>query len=607
MCGFVALIGPASQVPQAQLERMGEDIAHRGPDSSGTVVERGSAVVFRRLSILDVRAVADQPMRDTTGRYTIVFNGEIYNYRQLRSELEAQGAGFRTTGDTEVLLNGFAAWGPGLLDRIEGMYAFVIVDHEARLAYAARDPYGIKPLYMRRIDGGVAFASEVRPLRRLGPTGPDPAALCELLTFRFAAGRLSNFENIDRIPGGTVVTAGLDDGSVRESRHCDVLDLLAGGEDGGVNPDRSVADGLRQSVKAHLASDVGYALQLSGGVDSSLVAALVREQHPDVPLSTFGINLGDTVHDEKTYRDEVAARFRLDHHEVPISGHDFAEALPRSVRHMEGPTPHLGCVLLMLLCDVIAETNKVVLTGEGADEFFGGYHRYSMWRQFRGYERFANMVPSFAWPFLKRYEALRLYAGRDAAAYASVHHDYRQVIEIFPDLVPGPGAREAASRRFRDFRERLLAVDQTAYLESLLLRQDKMAMAASVESRVPFTHLPLGRRLNGLPLDERVPGEVTKPLLKRLAERYFPREFVHRRKVGLTLPLDDWLADEKGLGRYLEALTEPSARLVAYGNRAGVRKLVEAFRGGDRGKARALTHLINLELWLRDATATPTR
>ena len=599
MCGFAALFEPGRTFAPDLLRAIDADLYHRGPDSGGEESETGHALVFRRLSILDTRSDADQPMHDEAGRYSLVYNGEIYNFRRLRADLEAAGHRFRTSGDTEVLLRGFMEWGEGVLDRLEGMYAFLIIDRQSRTVTAARDPFGIKPLYMMRQGELTAFASEARPLRRLGQTAPDPVAMAELLLFRFAAGRLSNLTGIERIPGGTVVRTSLDGGEIRERRFCDILDTLGHPERMDMNEAaRITEDAVRHSVHDHLASDVGYAVQLSGGIDSSLVTVLAARES-EAPLHSFGLDLGDTPHDESEWRREAVEVAGPVHHEVPIDSHTFADAFPRAVAHMEGPSPHLGCVLLMLLCDEIRPHTKVVLTGEGADEMFGGYQRYGIWRNLQKYRSFARMVPDFAWPLLDRYRAIRIYADHDPAIYAAVFADYLNLTEIFPELVARPGAREAAAARFSDFRDRMYAVDQTAYLESLLLRQDKMAMAASVESRVPFTHLPLAREVNRFPHALRTPGGTTKPLLKRFAENFFSHEFVHRRKVGLTLPLAEWLTDPTGLGRMLELLTEADARLAGFGDRAGLRALVERFRGGETAVGRILVHLINIELWLR--------
>lgn len=211
----------------------------------------------------------------------------------------------------------------------------------------------------------------------------------------------------------------------------------------------------------------------------------------------------------------------------------------------------------------------------------------------------ARCVPAPLWPFLQRYREIQRYAGRDPAIYAAVHHDFLALHRLFPDLVPRPGARESASARFADFRSRMFAADQTAYLESLLMRQDKMAMAASVEARVPFTHLPLARVVNRFPHRVRAPGGETKPLLKKIAGRYLPQEILHRRKIGLNLPLDEWAADPKGLGRYVDLLVEPDSRLAEFADRKEFTAAIDAFRRGCRVGVPPIPHLINLELWLR--------
>ena len=599
MCGFAALIEPGRRFDRELLSTIEGDLHHRGPDSGGTWREDGVALVFRRLAILDPGASAEQPMQDADGTIVLVFNGEIYNYKDLRAELVAKGVRFRSTGDTEVLLEGYKLWGEGIVDRLEGMYAFVVIDRRRGRAVAARDPLGIKPLYMTRRGPFVGFASTMRPLQRFGPSAPDEAALAELLTFRFAAGRLSNLQGIEKVPGGTVVTVPLAGGTSTERRFCDPLATL--------DPDELLTDvqaeslctaAIENSVAAHLQSDVGYTVQLSGGVDSSLVTALAQPQTAG-RLATYGVGLAGTRHDEAPFRRLVIERYDVEHREVPLGAAEYADALPRAVAHMEGPVAHSGCVLLMLLCDEIARRSKVVLTGEGADEFFGGYMRYALWRQLRTKGRIARIVPGPMWPLLKRYREIQRFAGRDPAIYGAVYHDILALNEVFPALVPRPGAREAASSRFRDFRDRMFAVDQTAYLESLLLRQDKMAMAASVEARVPFTHMPLTRVANRVPHRIRAPGGETKPLLKRIAARHLPHEVVYRRKVGLVVPLHDWLARPEGLGRYLEYLTEPNSRIAAFGDRARLRAAVAAFRDGQRHALPPLDHLVNMELWLR--------
>jgi asparagine synthase (glutamine-hydrolysing) len=599
MCGLAALFEPGRRFDPALLAGIEDDLFHRGPDSGGCVSEPGVALVFRRLAILDPGSQADQPMSDASGRCSLVFNGEIYNYRALRRALEQEGVCLRTSGDTEVVLEGYLRWGEDVLGRLEGMFAFCLVDRERGVALAARDPLGIKPLYMTHTGTTVAFASEMRPLFCLCPPQVDEEALAELITFGWAAGRLSNCQGIERLPGGTLVTVPLAGGVPTERRYCDPLETLCPDSKlSRANAEERVHEALGESVKAHLASDVGYAVQLSGGVDSSLVAALAQEETAG-KLASFAVSLGDHPYDEGRYREMVVQRYGLDHHEVAITAADYAQALPRAVRHMEGPLPHGGCVTLMLLCERIRKHTKVVLTGEGADEMFGGYQRYGIWNKTRWQERLSRLLPVRFLPPLWPVAGIRRMGGLDAAAYASVYHDFRAVQKVFPGLVPKPGAREAASRRFSDFRARLFAVDQAAYLESLLVRQDKMSMAASVEARVPFVHMPLLRLVNSLPHVLRAPGGDTKPLLKRIAERHLPHDLIHRRKIGLWLPYEEWFADAKGAGGYLDDLTGPDSRLAAYAEKGKLTVLVDRCRAGARSSGLVLERLVGVELWLR--------
>ncbi len=600
MCGFAALFQARRLFPGALLDEMARDLLHRGPDSGGRLVEPGLALVFRRLSILDPRPVSDQPMRDPSGRYILIFNGEIYNFRRLRAMLESRGVSFHTGGDTEVLLQSLITWGDEALDRLEGMFAFVLVDTVVGTVLAARDPFGIKPLYLARQGDLVAFASEMRPLTRLVGAEPDPAALAELLVFRFAAGRLSNLKRIERVPGGHVVRLSLRDGRLTERRFCDPCAELHVPDSklDDAEAEKHAATALRGSIIDHLQSDVGFCVQLSGGVDSSLVSAW-SSRELNKPVRSFGINLAPSRNDESPWRRMVVDKFSLDHHEVHLTGRDYADALPDAIKHMEGPTAHTGCVLLMLLCREIAKHNKVVLTGEGADEFFGGYKRYGQWRELMRKGLLASLVPAPLWPLLDRWRDYRRFAGRDAAIYSTVQGDYLATQESFAGLIPAAGARGQVVNEFHDFRSRLFAVDQNCYLDSLLLRQDKLAMASSLEARVPFVHLPLGRVLNRIPHDLRAPGGETKPLLKKIAAHELPHDLVYRRKIGLTIPSNDWLTDDTALGRYLPLLTDADSRLAAFGDRARLRRAVESFRKGVRNRLPPLDHLVGLELWLR--------
>jgi asparagine synthase (glutamine-hydrolysing) len=601
MCGFAAFFERGRVFSPQLLTNVDRDLLHRGPDSGGQYSAPGAAIVFRRLAIIDPVARSDQPMWDQSGRYVMAFNGEIYNYRSLRTKLQQAGAPLRTEGDTECILEGFVRWGPAFFEQLDGMFALVIYDTRSERVWAARDPLGIKPLYVTRRGAGLALASEMRSLRRFMRLSEiDRDALAELLIFRFAAGRLSNLKDIELFPAGTYLEYAPSEGTYKEHRFANVCDTFQpGGEATQEEVERDVEEAVSASIAAHLQSDVGYAIQLSGGVDSSLVLALSTER-AGRHLDSYGICLPDPELDESRFRAPVVARYGSRHTEVPFDAIQFADALPRAVAHMEGPTPHFGCVMLMLLCGRIKEKHKVVLTGEGADEFFGGYDRYAQWATLQRHGRLAKLVPEPLWPLLKRYAYLRRFSRFDPAMVASVYFDFMEVRRLFPDLVPNLQARKAVAGRFSDFRDRMMALDQTSYLSSLLMRQDKMAMAESVEARVPFAHYPLAKVLNRLPRDIRIPGGETKPLLKAVARRWLPREVVDRRKVGLTLPLDKWLKDSSALGRYLELLTAPDCRLAGFGDPSSLRRSVDEFRRNEAPRGLpVLAHLVNLELWLR--------
>lgn len=601
MCGLTAMFEPGRGFSPALTEAMAEDLRHRGPDGGGSVSESGWALGFRRLAILDPTPASDQPMTDRRGRCTLVFNGEIYNYRALRAELAGAGVRFRSDGDTEAILEGYLLWGPEVFTRLEGMFALVLVDRERNIALAARDPFGIKPLYMLRRGALTAFASEMRPLHRLRRPEIDEAALAELVMFGWAAGRLSNYRGIDRLPGGTLVEVGLGDGTVRERTFSDPLETL--------KPERGTSEdevhaATEQSIRDHLVSDVGYGLQLSGGIDSSLVAAVASGQ-AERRLTSFSISLGSHAYDESPYQRMVAERYGLDHRDYAVTGRDYAEFLPRAVAHMEGPTPHGGCVMLMMLCGHLRDRTKVVLTGEGADEMFGGYLRYQIWQRLRAQEIFARWLPPRLMPDVWPFRSARRLDGHDAAAWASVYHDIGMMNRLFPDHVPAPGSREAASGRFSDFRDRLFAVDQTAYLESLLVRQDKMSMAMSVEARVPFVHWPLLKAVNGMARNARVPGGVTKPVLKRLAERYLPGELIHRRKIGLWLPYGEWFSDPGTAGRFVQGLKDKDAPLRRFCDSRVLDGILAAPASGGRGPGLILQRIVDIDVWLRQAETLP--
>ncbi len=600
MCGIAAFFKPGYKYPSEFLKKVGSDLSHRGPDSEGYIRETGFSMVFRRLSIIDPEDRANQPMTDATGQFSLIFNGEIYNYLKLKKELEKKGEKFKTTSDSEVILKGYICWGEAVLDKLEGMFAFVLVDRKNQIALAARDPYGIKPLYMVRKGETTAFCSEMRSLTRIVEPKIDDKALAELLIFGWAAGTLSNLVDIERFPKGEVIVLDLKSGQFKRKSFCDITQLLDHGKSySEQETEDKVSQAFEKSVKAHLMSDVGYALQLSGGVDSSMVAAMASLK-TEWKIGSYSVDIGDHPLNEKPWRDEVVQKYNLDHHELLLGSEAFADAFESSVWHMEGPVPHLGCVMIRLVCRAVRDHTKVVLTGEGADEMFGGYERYANWKIMRLKEILSNWIPGKLLPDRPPFLGIKKMKGVDGPSYASVYSDFKVLNRLFPSLVPAPGYREKISQHQQSYVKRIFAVDQTSYLESLLIRQDKMSMAESVEARVPFVHLPFAKLLNSIPRSIMSPGNKTKPLLKKIGEKYLSKKLLYRRKNGLLLPYREWLCDENGLGRYLDYLMQPDCRLKAYGKQNEIENIVKKVRKKIiDNETRHIMRLINIELWLR--------
>lgn len=601
MCGLAALFEKDRVFDPALCSQIDLDIFHRGPDSGGMYSEPGCALIFRRLSIMDPTEGADQPMTDPSGRYVLIFNGEIYNFKELRKQLEDDGLQFKTAGDTEVILNGFIKWGPDIAAKLDGMFAFVLWDKQEKTVWAARDPLGIKPLYMARKGALTGFASENRPLRRLVGTQVNPDALAETMIIRYPTERLSCFKNIEMIPGGTLVKLHVPSGEITEKTFADILDTYK--EDNRITYEDAlqiVENEVVDSIKRHLQSDVGYCVQLSGGVDSSLVTAIAAE-HTNKSLKTFGVKLEDPKHDESQYRKMVIDQYKTDHHEIMMTGKEFAEGLPDTCKHMEGPTAHMGTVFLKALCREIEKTDKVTLVGEGADEFFAGYDRYAKIAHTKKMELAAKLIPAAAMDAVPRLHNLKRYKTLDPALVVLNYSDHNDTLAMFPDFKKTVGTAQRI-RGITPLEKRICAADQLAYLGSLLLRQDKISMAHSVEVRTPFTHMPLARAINKIPYNIRMPGGETKPLLKKVAEKWLPHDLLYRRKVGLTLPFIDWLKDDNILKPFVDDLRAPDARLAAYADREKLVKYVDGFQNGTIVKPtlqKIMITLVSTEIWLK--------
>ncbi|HDZ62680.1 MAG TPA: asparagine synthase (glutamine-hydrolyzing), partial [Nitrospirae bacterium] len=376
MCGIAAQFSKNSRLPdKARVRAMAEDISHRGPDDEGYYFGDWFGLGFKRLSILDLSQAGHQPMFDEQKNYVIVYNGELYNFKQIRQELATKGYAFFSNSDTEVVLKSFIEWGPECLSKFVGMFAFIIVDLKKGRVFTARDHLGIKPLYMYQDEANILFASEIKSFRQFTKFSLNEDALYEQFSYRYVSDRQTIFKNIYRLSPGTYMEFDKK-GVIHEKRYYDVAEGLLNPGTSKINLGSIEAD-LKNSIFMHTQSDVGYNIQLSGGIDSSYITAVLAKDYGQ-DLHTYSVTLKDYEKDESRYQNIVADLYRPKHHSFELSGTDMADNLPKATWNMDMPVVHDACVFLMLLCEHSRQHSKVILTGEGADELFGGYGRYKI-------------------------------------------------------------------------------------------------------------------------------------------------------------------------------------------------------------------------------------
>jgi len=599
MCGIVAQIKKNSEAPDEGLIRaMAEDIHHRGPDDDGFYFGEWFGLGFKRLSILDLSQHGHQPMFDDEQRFLIVFNGELYNHKQLRDDLVARGYTFRSTSDTEVVLKSYVEWERECLQRFVGMFAFIIVDLTEDQIFVARDQLGIKPIYLYQDNDTILFASEIKCFRHHIRFAVNEEALYEQFVYNYVSGERTLFRDVHRLLPGSWMLIGRN-GHVREGTYYSVTDSLVGSPHDPVELKRVERD-LQEAIYAHTQSDVGYNVQFSGGLDSSYVTAVLSQEYGE-DLHTYSISMRGSPGDESPYQEKISGLLGTTHHDFPFDGMAYADAFFRATWHMDIPIVHTGCVLLMLLCQEAQERSKVMITGEGADELFGGYHWYSISRarrlafslKRRGLR--APMVPGFG-----RLGTLKGLLSEDLGMDDVSCYKHSRPLGLF-NL---PGRDIEYRREVADSHDSLLktiiAVDQTIHLGSVLERQDKMSMAASVESRVPFCVHHLFDLVNSFDPDLKI-DPATKIILRRLSRRYFDREFKERRKQGILLPIGDWIRERKALGRFLDLLTDDTFRGRGYCDPTGVQRRIDGFlRGEQNGLDESLIWgLLRFEVWHR--------
>lgn len=622
MCGIAGILrfDRRTRVDEQRLRRMCDALQHRGPDDHGLTIVGHAGLGHRRLSIIDL-AGGRQPMANADQTVWITYNGEIYNFKELRADLESRGLRFTTQSDTEVILRAYEAFGEECVERLRGMFAFAIWDQRNRKLFLARDRLGIKPLYYAIGGEEILFASEIKAILAAGTIRPqfNKAILPEFLSTRFSAGAETFFEGIRKLLPGRTLSWSHEQG-FHGRRYWQPPVVQDDSGETFAQRAAEVRERLAEAVSCHLVSDVPVGLFLSGGIDSSGLAALMAPMTKE-PIRSFSVGFEDPQFSELNYARLAAEAVGAEHREVIVSPADFFRMLPSLVWHEDEPIAFPSSVSLYFVSDLARRNNvKVVLTGEGADELFLGYNRYRVtaWNERFGRAYWAT-VPGSVRGGVRRVVgalpgSLRRYSERSFLALAPGPRElFFENFAVFPERLRQPLLRDPDLFEQRDpfaielqcyeentagTLERMAHADIQTYLVELLMKQDQMSMAASVESRVPFLDHPFVEYAAAMPGRYKLRGWQTKAVLRAALRDLIPREILTRPKMGFPTPVGRWL---RGPFRSLVQEFVLGSRALDRGlfNPDFVRQLAVEHDAGTQNHGDRLWLLLNLEIWQR--------
>ncbi|MEW8027523.1 MAG: asparagine synthase (glutamine-hydrolyzing) [Candidatus Thiodiazotropha sp.] len=564
MCGIAGVFyaDPSKIVDKAKLTAMRDVFSYRGPDDSGLYISGSLGLAHRRLSIIGL-ATGHQPMADSSKKYWIVFNGEIYNYKDLKVGLEQKGYTFSTTSDTEVIIYLYMEYGTKCVSYLNGMFAFAIYNENDQSLFLARDRMGIKPLYYCKTDSAIYFSSEVKSILEYGEIEKsiNTKALYEYFMFRGVAGENTMFDKVlSLLPGHYML---IKQNHTEIVKYWDLLDIEKDPTLNRATAIEGIEYLLKDAINIRLMSEVPLGTFCSGGIDSSLVTAIAAGIAGD-NMNTFSVGFNEVNYDESKYAKLVSEKYDTTHHELILNNEEFASLLERSIKLNDEPLHFSNSVHILALSELAKQTVTVVLTGEGADELFMGYPRYLI-------PELLNKIRNISWvasPVLKLLTTLisdhRL---RKLSDYSSFDYETMMMLnsavnqkDIVDRAVTSSGINALEYRKYvaasvMNYEKTMDMVslqDQLTYLVSILNRQDKMSMGASVEARVPFIDYRLVEFANSIPSSIKIEKTNTKLLIKTIAEKYLPKDLIYRRKSGFGVPISDWIKDKNGLGKIVK-------------------------------------------------------
>ena len=640
MCGICGFTGNISEKSVVGTGAAGDDsrrqvltcmmnrIIHRGPDGAGQYVDSGIAMGFRRLSIIDLKG-GDQPMATADGRLVITFNGEIYNYRELREDLKIKGHTFQTNSDTEVLLHGYSEYGPKVLNRLRGMFAFVIWDTRKQELFGARDMFGIKPFYYGEIDGSFVYGSEIKSILEYpGYTKQvNLAALEQYLSFQYSVLPETFFKGIYRLPAGHYML--WKNGKLRTRRYFDPILTPQKSPDGKVSSGtgkkrtgakaeagraeaahkrlvNEIDRAVQESIRYHMVSDVEVASLLSSGVDSSYVAANFGG------AKTFTVGFDYETYNEIPYAQALSKEVGIENYSKIITTQEYWKEFPKIQYYMDEPLADASAAALYFVDREAAKHVKVILSGEGSDELFGGYTIYHEPLSLDAYQKIPRGVRRAAAAAVSRVPGHPKGKGFILRGSKSVEERFignanvfnmKQRRKVLRYTSPNSEPKNLTAPFYRKVRhltdtEKMQYIDLNFWLQGdILLKADKMSMAHGLESRVPFLDRGVYMIAKDLPLEEKISDTNTKTAFREVAHRYMPAAAAEKKKLGFPVPIRIWLRQDKYYGIVKKAFTSPEAAL--FFRTEELMKLLNAHRAGKEDYSRQIWTVYTFLVWYR--------
>lgn len=547
MCGIAGFVDKRENKKEI-IEKMSQRMIHRGPDGEGYYIDDDIALAHRRLSIIDLES-GSQPMFNETKDMVVIFNGEIYNFQELRKELKAKKHKFKTKSDTEVLLHGYEEWKSDLPKKLRGMFAFAIYDMKKKELFLARDHFGIKPLYYCEFDGTFMFASEIKSFL------DHPAFHKELnkkiigpyLSFSFTPTTETLFKDVYRLePGYSLL---VKNGKVKKQRFFK-LSFKETKDSYDESVDK-IEDVMKDSVAHHMISDVEVGSYLSSGIDSSYIVSLAK------PNKTYTVGYDIPRYNEIEYAEDLAGRLGIENKSKKITKEEYMKMIPKIMYHMDEPTGDPAAVALYFVAELASKDLKVVLSGEGADEFFGGYNSYREEVDMSFYNKipfFIRRIIAGICELLPEIRGINFLVRRGK----TLEENYIGVNKVFSEKESKKALKEKRTLRNKDVTasvyeefkgasniDKMQAIDINFWLiKDILQKADRMNMAHSLEGRVPFVDPEVFKIASSLPLDYKVTKANTKVSLRDAAKRVIPNESYKKKKLGFPVPIREWMRDE---------------------------------------------------------------